>query len=118
HVTSFGTCPGPGVARTSRRHRRLIQPATVRLPSIQTDTRAGAARLRARFRRAAVQPRMRAMTVVVALEIEELHLQIRCRPEQGAVQTLTPNGSNEPFNEGMREWHVRDGLDVFDVENP
>src|SRR5205814_9550894 len=48
----------------SRRHRRLIQPATVWLPSIRTDTRAGTARVRARFRRAPVQPRMRSMAVI------------------------------------------------------
>ena len=48
----------------SRRHRRLIQPATVWLPSIRTDTRAGTARVRARFRRAPAQPRMRSMTVI------------------------------------------------------
>jgi hypothetical protein len=118
HVTSFGTRPGRSVEYTSRRHWCLIQPATVRLPSIRIDTRAGAARRRARFRRAAAQSRMRAMTVVVALEIEEFHLQIRCGPEQGAVQTLTTNRFNEPFNEGMGEWQVWDGLDFSDVENP
>jgi hypothetical protein len=63
-----------------------------RLPSIRTDTRADAARIRARFRRAPVQPRMCAMAVIVALEIEELRLQIRGRPGQGAVETFAPNG--------------------------
>src|SRR2546422_606195 len=55
--------------------------------------------------------------VVVMLEIEELHLQIRGRPEQGAVQTFAPNGANQPFNEGMGERHVRHGLDFPDVED-
>src|SRR5881397_3817312 len=55
--------------------------------------------------------------VVVPLEIEELHLQIRGRPEQGAVQTFAPHGANQPFNEGMGERHVRHGLDVPDVED-
>jgi hypothetical protein len=59
HVTSFGTRPARSVEYTSRRHWCLIQPATVRLPSIRIDTRAGAARRRARFRRAAAQSRMR-----------------------------------------------------------
>ena len=67
------------VAHASRRHRCLIQPTTVRLPSIRTDTRAGTARDNARFRRAPVQPRMRSIAVIVPLEIEELHLQIRGR---------------------------------------
>ena len=37
---------------------RLIQPATVWLPSIGTDSRAGTARVLVQFRRAPVQPRM------------------------------------------------------------
>ena len=69
-----------------------------------TDSR-GHARV-GRFRRAPVQSRMRSMAVIVTLEIEELHLQIRGRPEQHAVQTFAPNGANQPFNEGMGERHV------------
>jgi hypothetical protein len=101
HAARFGRCPGTSVAPASRRYRRLIQPATVRLPSIRTDTRAATPRVRVRFRRVPVQPCMRAMAVIVALEIEELHLQIRGRPEQGAVKIFAPNGANQPFNEGM-----------------
>src|SRR3982074_896923 len=41
------------------------------------------------------------MTVTVMLEIDELHLQIRGRPEEGAVQTFAPNAANQAFNEGM-----------------
>jgi hypothetical protein len=61
---------------------------------------------------------MRSMAVIVMLEIEELHLQIRGRPEQGTVQTFAPNGADQPFNEWVRERHVRDGLDFLHVENP
>lgn len=57
-------------AHPSRRHRRLIEPTTVRLPAIRTDARPCAARGRARFRRTSLQPRMGAMTVIVPLEIE------------------------------------------------
>ena len=60
---------------------------------------------------------MRSMAVIVTVEIEELHLQIRGRPEQGAVQTFAPNGANQPFNEGMGERHVRHRLDFPDVED-
>jgi len=60
---------------------------------------------------------MRSMAVIVPLEFEELHLQIRCRPEERAVQTLAPNGANQPFNEGMGERHVRYGLYFPDVED-
>src|SRR5712692_11773050 len=52
------------VAHTSLRHRRLIRPTTVRLPSIRPRTRACAARVKARIRRAPVQPCMRSMTVI------------------------------------------------------
>jgi hypothetical protein len=58
------------------------------------------------------------MTVIVPLEIEELHLQVRGRPEESAVQTLAPNGANRPFNEWMRERHVRHRLDFLHVEDP
>lgn len=49
-------------ARTSGRHRRLIQTQTVRLPPMRTDTRADTAGLSRRFRCAPVQPRVRAMS--------------------------------------------------------
>ena len=61
---------------------------------------------------------MRAVTVVVASEIEELHIQISGRPEQRAVQAFAPNSTDQPFNEWVRERHVQDGLDFFHVENP
>jgi hypothetical protein len=64
HGARFEGCPGTSVEHASRRYRRLIQPATVRLPSIRADTRAGTARDNARFRRAPVQPRMRSMAVI------------------------------------------------------
>jgi hypothetical protein len=44
---------------------------------------------------------MGAMTVVVTLEVEELHLQIGDRPEQGAIQAFPSNRANESFDEGM-----------------
>src|SRR5262249_57910671 len=61
---------------------------------------------------------MRAVTVVIALELEELHLQIGGRPEQRAVQACAPDGADQPLNEWMREWRVRDSLDFGRVENP
>ena len=105
------------VVRMSRRHRRVIQPTAAGLPSIRPDIRASTARVGAWFRRAPVQPRMRSMAVIVPLEIEELHLQIRGRPEQRAVETFASNGANQPFHEGMRERHERHGLDVLHVQN-
>jgi hypothetical protein len=34
---------------------------------------------------------MRSMTVVVPLEIEELHLEVSGRPEYRVIETLAPN---------------------------
>ena len=89
-------------AHTSRRHRRLIQPTTVGLPSIRTDIRACRILVSARVRRAPVQPRVRSITDIVPLEIEELRLQISGRPEERMIQTFAPNGANQPLDEGMR----------------
>jgi hypothetical protein len=69
HGARFGRRSRPSLNK-SRRHWCLIQPTTVQLPSIRTDIRAPATRVRARVRRAPVQPLMRSVTVVVALEIE------------------------------------------------
>jgi hypothetical protein len=46
---------------------------------------------------------MRAMPVVVLLELEELLLQIGGRPEQRAIQTFAPQGPNQPFDDGMAQ---------------
>src|SRR6476660_5396309 len=60
---------------------------------------------------------MNAVPVVVALELEELPLQVSGRPEERPVQALPPNRANEPFNKGMRERRVRHGLDFLHVED-
>src|SRR6267143_3883148 len=70
-----------GLGRSRRctqscRDRRLIEPTTVGLPAILTDTSPCAVLACARFRRQPAQSRVRAMTVKVALEIKELQLQI------------------------------------------
>jgi hypothetical protein len=49
---------------------------------------------------------MGAMTVVVTLELEELHLQIGGRPKEGAVQAFPSNRTDESFDEWMRERRV------------
>jgi hypothetical protein len=60
---------------------------------------------------------MRAIPVVIALELEELHLKVGCRPEERAVQALASNRTNQPLDEGMRAWRVGYGLDFVDVED-
>src|ERR1700704_6167881 len=95
--TCLGAC---GAHTPSHRHRRLIEPSTVRLPAIRTDTRPCTARSRARVWRTPVQARMSAMTIVVTLELKELQLQIGGRPKECAIQAFPPNRPNEAFQEG------------------
>jgi hypothetical protein len=109
--------PSAGVHR-SRRHGYLKPPTTVQLSSIRTEIRSFAARVSPRIRRAPFQSRMRSVTIVVALKIEELYLQIRGRPAQRAIQAFASNRANEPFNEGVRQRHVRDSFDFLHVEDP
>ena len=61
---------------------------------------------------------MRAMLVVVLLELDELPLEIRRGPEQQSIQTFAPYGPNQPFDDRMGARHVRDRLDFTDVKNP
>ena len=111
------SCLGDCGAHTpSRRHRRLIEPSTVRLPAIRTDTRPYTARSRARVRRTPLQARMSAMTIVVTLELKELQFQIGGRPKECAIQAFPANRANQPFNEGMRTRRVRHRLDGFHID--
>ena len=75
-LARYGLAREPASYTRSCRDRRLIQPTTVGLPAIRTDIRSCAVLACARFRRQPAQPRVRAMTVKVALEITELHVQI------------------------------------------
>jgi hypothetical protein len=57
------------------------------------------------------------MTVKVALELTELQLQIRGRPEQRAVETFAADRADQAFDEWMRQRHVRHRLDGCHVED-
>ena len=57
------------------------------------------------------------MTVKVALEITELHVQISGGPGQRPVKTLAPNRADQAFDEPMRQRHIRHRLDGFHVED-
>jgi hypothetical protein len=60
---------------------------------------------------------VRAISVVVALELEELHLKVGRRPEACAIHALASNGADQTFDERMRARRVRHGLDFFYVED-
>ena len=101
----------------SCRDRRLIQPTTMEPPTIPTNTRSCAVFARTRFRCQPAQSRVRAITVKIALEIKELHLQIGGRPEQGPVETFAANRPDQAFDEWMRQRCVRHRLDFFQVQD-
>jgi hypothetical protein len=61
---------------------------------------------------------MRAMLVVVLLELDKLPLEISRGPEQQAIQTFAPYGPNQPFDDRMGARHVRHRLDFSGVEDP
>ncbi len=60
---------------------------------------------------------MNADAIVVTLESSELPLEIKAVPEQNVIEELTPNGPDEPFDEGMRQRNVGHGFDLIDVQN-
>src|SRR5258707_10168090 len=86
-------------------------------PAIVADTRSCAVVPGAWFRRHSAQPRVRAMTVKVLLEIQALALKISGRPEQSPVETFAANRTDEAFDEGMRQRRVRHRLDGFHVKD-
>src|SRR5437016_4189740 len=45
-------------------------------------------------------------------------MQVEAVPEEGLVQILASNGSDEPFDERVRPRHKGDRLDFLDVEDP
>ena len=60
---------------------------------------------------------MAACRIVIGLEIGELAFEVRRVPEQHVIEKLSPDGPDEPFHKGMREWHVGHGLDFVDLEH-
>jgi len=50
---------------------------------------------------------MRAMLVVILLEVDQFPLEISAGPEQQAIETLAPYGPNQQFDERMGARHIR-----------
>ena len=55
--------------------------------------------------------------VEVGPEIEQLVFQIYARPEQRAIQTLPPCGSDQPLDKRMRQGNVGDSLDFGHLQD-
>jgi hypothetical protein len=61
---------------------------------------------------------MRAMLVVVLLELDEFPLEISRGPEQHPIQTFAPHSPNQSFDDRMGTRHVRHRLDFPNAEDP
>ena len=61
---------------------------------------------------------MNAMGVEIDLELVELAFQVHGIPEEHAIDVFAPEGSDQPFNEWVRHWGVRNRLNLIDLEHP
>ena len=68
------------------------------------------------FRWKAVDSAVGTVAVVIDPESRELSFEVKLVPEQYLVEQLFANRSDHAFNEGMRNWDVRNRLDLLDVE--
>ena len=55
---------------------------------------------------------------VVNLELGKLAFQITGIPEQHLVEEFSPHRPDQALYKGVRQGHVRHGLDFIDLENP
>ena len=57
------------------------------------------------------------MRVVIIREFVQLAHQVDGVPEECPIKVLTPDGSDQPFDERMRDRSIGDRLDLLDPEN-
>ena len=60
---------------------------------------------------------MNAMGVVVIADVPQFPREIDRVPEERAVEILTPNRPDQPFDVRMRDWRIRHRLDLVDRQN-
>lgn len=60
---------------------------------------------------------MRTLTVVIVLETREFSLQILRIPKWHMIEVLAPDRADKSLDERMRNWHVWNGLDFFDLKD-
>ena len=60
---------------------------------------------------------MGSVATIVMLELDQFRLQVRHSPEQSSIEKLAPNGADQPLDERMGQWHVRNGFDFGHSED-
>ena len=61
---------------------------------------------------------MHTMLIIIISKFTQLPLQVHGIPEKCVVEVLAPNSTDQPFDERMRNWDVRNRLDLLDFEYP
>ena len=60
---------------------------------------------------------MDAIRVAIVPELAQFSRQVHGVPEEYPIKVLTPDRSDQPFDERMRNWHIRNRLDLLDLED-
>ena len=60
---------------------------------------------------------MSAVNIAVELEVVQLSRQVSVIPEECAVEMLTPNGSDQAFDQRVRLWGKGDRHNLFDLQD-
>jgi hypothetical protein len=68
--------------------------------------------------RGAFERAVNAMLIVVIAECLQLPRQVDYIPEEHAIEIFTANSADQPFDGRMRNWEVRDRLELLDLEYP
>ena len=102
-----------------RRHRQLIEFATVRLPTIRVNVSPLPFEIVTYLvRRLATERAMDPAPVVVVAERRQLSLQVHRIPEQSLVEELSAYRSYQALNERVTQWHISHRLDRLDFQHP
>src|ERR1700694_905719 len=67
--------------------------------------------------RSPIERAVDANCVVIVPEFAELARQVYAVPEEKPIEVFTPNRSNKPFYERMRDRNVCNRLDLFDLKD-
>ena len=59
---------------------------------------------------------MNAIFVVIISELFQLSLQVDCVPDEHVIKKLPSYRPDQPFDEWMGNGHIRDRLDLIDLE--
>ena len=87
-------------------------------PSVTSKDGRGGRRLPRSFSRCtAVERLVGAVVVEVSSELFQLSLQVDCVPDQHVIKKLSTYRPDQPFHKRMEHGYVRDGLDLFDLED-